>query len=90
VQLRIMRFSGAALELGIEAHELEGARVRIYSAAKTVVDCFRYRNLVGMDVAMEALRDCLDQRKSSPGELWELAQACRIGSVIRPYIEALA
>ena len=90
VRVRIMRFSGAALELGIEAHELEGARVRIYSAAKTVIDCFRYRNLVGMDVAVEALRDCLEQRKSSPGELWELAQACRIGSVIRPYIEALA
>jgi predicted transcriptional regulator of viral defense system len=89
VQVRIMRFSGAALEIGIEAHELEGTEVRVYSAAKTVIDCFRYRNLVGMDVAIEALRDCLEQRKSSPGELWELAQACRIGSVIRPYIEAL-
>jgi predicted transcriptional regulator of viral defense system len=89
VQVRILRFTGAALELGIEAHELEGTRVRVYSAAKTVIDCFRYRNLVGIDVAVEALRDCLEQRKSSPGELWELAQACRIGSVIRPYIEAL-
>jgi len=90
VLVRIIRFSAAALELGIEAHELEGARVRIYSAAKTVIDCFRYRNLVGMDVAVEALRDCLQQNKSSPGELWELAKACRIGSVMRPYIEALA
>jgi len=90
VQVRIMRFSGAALTLGIEAHELEGTRVRVYSAAKTIIDCFRYRNLVGMDVAVEALRDCLQQNKSSPGELWELARACRIGSVIRPYIEALA
>lgn len=90
VQLRIMRFSGEALTAGIEARELEGVRVRIYSAAKTVVDCFRYRNLVGVDVAVEALRDCLEQRKSSPDELWELAQACRIGSVMRPYIEALA
>jgi predicted transcriptional regulator of viral defense system len=90
VQLRVMRFSGDALTLGIEAHELEGVRVRIYSAAKTVVDCFRYRNLVGVDVAIEALRDCLEQRKSAPDELWELAQACRVGSVMRPYIEALA
>lgn len=90
VQVRIMRFSGAALTLGIEAQELEGTRVRVYSAAKTIIDCFRYRNLVGMDVAVEALRDCLQQNKSSPGELWELARACRIGSVIRPYIEALA
>jgi len=90
VQVRIVRFSGAALALGIEAHELEGTRVRVYSAAKTVIDCFRYRNLVGMDVAVEALRDCLEQRRSSPAELWDLAQACRTGSVIRPYIEALA
>ena len=90
VPLRIMRFSGAALTLGAEAHELEGTQVRVYAAAKTVIDCFRYRNLVGMDVAIEALRDCLRQNKSSPGELWELAQQCRIGSVMRPYIEALA
>jgi len=90
VQVRIMRFSGAALTVGIDVHELEGTQVRIYSAAKTVIDCFRYRNLVGVDVAIEALRDCLEQRKSSPDELWDLAQACRIGSVIRPYIEALA
>lgn len=90
VQIRLLRFSGASLAVGVEAHELEGVRVRVYSAAKTVVDCFRYRNLVGMDVAVEALRDCLEQRKSSPGELWELAQVCRIGSVMRPYIEALA
>jgi len=90
VRLRIMRFSGPALSLGVETHELEGIRVRVYSAAKTVVDCFRYRNLVGMDVAVEALRECLRQGKGSPGELWEIATACRIGSVMRPYIEALA
>ena len=90
VLVRIMRFSEVALELGIEVYELEGVGVRIYSAAKTVVDCFRYRNLVGMDVAVEALRDCLQQNRSSPAELWELAKACRIGSVMRPYIEALA
>jgi len=90
VQVRIMRFSGPALTLGVESHELEGVDVRIYSAAKTVVDCFRYRNLVGVDVAIEALRDCLRVNKSSPAELWELAQACRVASVMRPYIEALA
>ncbi len=90
VQLRILRFSGAALRLGVDVHELEGTQVRIFSAPKTVIDCFRYRHLVGIDVAIEALRDCLQQRKASPGELWELAQACRIGSVMRPYIEALS
>jgi predicted transcriptional regulator of viral defense system len=90
VLIRIARFSGPARTLGVETHEFEGVEVRVYSAPKTVVDCFRYRHLVGFDVAIEALQDCLSQRKSSPGELWELARACRIGSVMRPYIEALA
>jgi predicted transcriptional regulator of viral defense system len=87
--LRILRFSGAALSLGVEEHVLEGVTVRVYSAAKTVVDCFRYRNTVGLDVAMEALRDCRRQSKSTPAELWEIARATRIGSVIRPYIESV-
>ena len=90
VAVRIVRFSGAALAMGVEEHRLEGVLVPIYSAPKTVVDCFRYRHLVGVDVAIEALRDCLEQRKSTPDELWKLAQVCRIGSVMRPYIEALA
>jgi len=90
VQVRVMRFSGPALTLGVESHELEGVTVRVYSAAKTVVDCFRYRNLVGADVAVEALRDCLRADRSSPAELWRIAVPCRIGSVMRPYIEALA
>lgn len=89
-QVRVMRFSGLALTTGVEEHVIEGVAVRIFGPAKTVVDCFRYRNKIGFDVALEALRDCLEQRKSSPDELWELARACRIGSVIRPYIEALA
>lgn len=88
--LRIVRFSGAPLTMGTEEHVLEGVSVRVYSATKTVVDCFRCRNQVGLDVAIEALRDCLAQRKSTPSELWEMAVACRIGSVMRPYIEALA
>jgi predicted transcriptional regulator of viral defense system len=87
--LRIVRFSGNPLTMGIEEHVLEGVPVRVYSAAKTVVDCFRCRNLVGLDVALEALRDCRDQRKCTPGELWQMAVACRMGSVMRPYIEAV-
>jgi predicted transcriptional regulator of viral defense system len=87
--LRIVRFSGPALSLGVEEHVIEGVTVRVYSAPKTVVDCFRYRNTVGLDVAMEALRDCRRQNKCTPAELWDIARATRIGSVIRPYIEAV-
>jgi predicted transcriptional regulator of viral defense system len=86
---RIVRFSGPAFSLGVEEHMVEGVMVRVYSAPKTVVDCFRYRNTVGLDVAMEALRDCRRQNKATPAELWEIARATHIGSVIRPYIEAV-
>lgn len=87
--VRVVRFSGAPLTEGVEEHVLEGVPVRIYSVAKTVIDCFRCRNHVGLDVAIEALRDCREQRKCTPSELWEMAVACRIGSVMRPYIEAV-
>ena len=88
--LRIIRFSKPALDLGVEEHLLEGVPVRVYSAVKTVVDCFRYRHEVGIDVAIEALRDCRERGKGTPAELWDMAVACRIGSVMRPYIEAFA
>ena len=69
---------------------MEGVRVRIYSPAKTVADCFKYRHKVGIDVALEALRDCLRQKKATLDELWEAAKTCRMTNVIRPYLEALA
>ena len=87
--IRFMRFSGSALELGVETHVIEGVPVRIFSPAKTVVDCFRYRNKVGLDVALEALRDYLQKRLGTVDELWKLARACRILSVLRPYAEAM-
>ena len=86
--LRIMRFSGLALTSAIEEHILEGARVRVYSAAKTVADCFKFRNKVGLDVAIEALRDCLRQKKANRDELWNAAKVCRMTNVMRPYMEA--
>ena len=88
--LRIVRFSGAALSFGVQGHQVEGIAVRIYSPAKTVADCFKYRNKVGIDVAMEALRDCLRQKKASRDELWDAAKACRMTNVMRPYLEATA
>lgn len=87
--LRIVHFSGAALTSGITVHQIEGVSVRIYDPAKTVADCFKYRNKVGLDVAMEALRDCLRQRTCTVDELWHYAEICRVQSVMRPYLEAM-
>jgi predicted transcriptional regulator of viral defense system len=88
--IRFVRFSGAALESNIEEHTIEGIKVRVYDAAKTVADCFKYRNKIGVDVAIEALRDCRKQRKASMDELWNAARLCRVGNVMRPYLEAVA
>lgn len=88
--LRIVRFSGEALSQGVEIHEVEGVQIRIYSPAKTVADCFKYRNKIGTDVAIEALRDYLGQGKGTVDDLWHFAGICRVRTVIRPYMEALA
>jgi predicted transcriptional regulator of viral defense system len=87
--LRIMRFSGAAFTEGVEEHLVEGVTVRVYSIAKTVADCFKYRNKIGLDVALEALRDVRDRRRATNDELWRYAQVCRVTNVMRPYLEAL-
>jgi predicted transcriptional regulator of viral defense system len=87
--LRIMRFSGEALTEGIEKHEIERVSVRIYSPAKTVADCFKYRNKIGLDVAIEALRDCRDSKKCTNADLWKYAKVCRVTQVMKPYLEAL-
>jgi predicted transcriptional regulator of viral defense system len=85
--LRVVRFSGLALTEGIEEHVLEGVTVHITSAAKTVVDCFKYRNKIGRDVAVEALRDAISQRKTAVRELDRLAKICRVARIMRPYLE---
>jgi hypothetical protein len=71
-------------------HRLEGVPVRIFTAAKTVVDCFKYRNKIGLDVAIEALKDTLKRRKTTVDEIERYAGICRVSRVIRPYLEALA
>lgn len=88
--LRIVRFSGVALTYGVDVHELEGVDVRITSREKTVADCFKYRNKIGLDVALEALREYLRSRKRSIDQLTKAAEACRVARVMRPYLEALA
>jgi predicted transcriptional regulator of viral defense system len=87
--LRIMRFSGQALTEGVETHHIERVPVRIYSPAKTVADCFKYRNKIGLDVAIEALRDCRDTKKCTNADLWKYAKVCRVTTVMKPYLEAL-
>ncbi len=88
-KMRIVRFSGKALTEGVDEHNIEGVQVRIYNIAKTVTDCFKYRNKIGLDVALEALRDVLHGRKCSIDELWKYAKICRVTKIIRPYMEAI-
>ena len=81
--------SGPSLTEEIDKHQVEGIPVRAYSAAKTIADRFKVRNKIGLDVAVEALKDCLHQKKASIDEIYRYAQACRVSNVIRPYLEAL-
>lgn len=87
--IRIVRFSGQALTTGIEKHTVEGVMVKVYSPVKTVVDCFKYRNKIGLNVAIEALRDCQRSRKCTMDELWKYATICRVANVMKPYLESL-
>jgi predicted transcriptional regulator of viral defense system len=88
--LRIVRFSGAALTEGIEEHIVDGVTVRVTSVAKTVVDCFKFRNKIGLDVALEALREAWHDKRMSSDEVWRYAKICRVANVMRPYLESLA
>jgi len=88
-KLRIMRFSGKALTEGLDEHNVEGVPVKVYNPAKTVADCFKYRNKVGLDVALEALRDVVRNRRCTIDELWQYAKVCRVTKTVRPYMEAI-
>lgn len=87
--LKIVHFSGDAYTAGIESHAQVGGSVRVYSMAKTVADCFKLRNRIGLDVAIEALREGWQQRRFTLEELDTMAHICRVQAVIRPYVEAL-
>ena len=87
--VRVVRFSGAMLRYGIQTREALGVTVRLTSPARTVVDCFRYRNKVGLDVALEALRDVIRSRKATVDEITRVAEVCRIETVISPYLESI-
>jgi predicted transcriptional regulator of viral defense system len=88
-RLRVVRFSGDAFRKGIDVHRIEGERVRVYNVGKTIADLFKYRNKIGIDVALEALRDAWRRRKVTIDEIDRYARVCRVERVMRPYLEAL-
>lgn len=88
--LRIVRFSGAALTRGVEDHVIDGVPVRVTGVARTVTDCFKFRNKIGLDVALEALQEAWRAKRVSMDELWRYATLCRVANVMRPYMESLS
>jgi predicted transcriptional regulator of viral defense system len=87
--IRIARFSPRTLAYGVQEHRIEGVTVRIFSVAKTVADCFCYRNKIGLDVALEALRECVRLRRATTDEIWRAAKIRRVANVMRPYMESI-
>ena len=88
--LRTVRFSTAALAVGVETRQVDGAKVRVTNVAKTVADCFKFRNKIGLDVALEALREARRTQMASADALWRYAKINRVTNVMRPYLEAVA
>lgn len=87
--LRLVRFSGASLSAGVETHRIERQAVKVYSVPKTLADLFKYRNKVGLEVALEALREAWRERRFTMDEIDQYARVCRVERVMRPYLEAL-
>jgi predicted transcriptional regulator of viral defense system len=90
VSLRIVHFSEPAYNSGIEKHIIDGVPVKVYGPAKTVADCFKFRNKIGLDIALEALREGWRDRLFNMDELWKQGKICRVANVMRPYLEALS
>lgn len=90
VRLRIVYFSAASFTSGVEEHDVGGVTVRVYSAAKTVADCFKFRNKIGVDVAVEALRDFTRRYRGGANELARYARICRVSRVMQPYLDGIA
>lgn len=88
--LRFVRFSREAMSSGIETHTIKGTTLKVYAPAKTVADCFKYRNKIGLDVAIEALQECWRAKKCTIDDLWKYAKICRVSHVMKPYMEMLS
>ncbi|MGH8745242.1 MAG: type IV toxin-antitoxin system AbiEi family antitoxin domain-containing protein [Burkholderiales bacterium] len=87
--VKLIQYAGDAFTQGIETHRIDQVDLRVYSVAKTVADCFKHRNRIGLDVALEALRDARSRKKVSADDLWRYAKICRVANVMRPYLEAV-
>lgn len=87
--LHVARFGGTALTEGVEVHKIEGVPVRVTNVAKTIADCFKFRNKIGLDVALEALKEAWAAKRVTMDELWHYGQICRVQNVMRPYLEGL-
>lgn len=87
--LRVVRMGSASFKAGIEVHVIDGRKVRIYSVAKTIADLFKFRKRIGIDVAIEALRDAWQRRLVTVDEIDRYARVCRVNRVMSPYVEAL-
>ena len=87
--IRIVRFTERLLKESVETHVVEGVPVKVFGIVKTITDCFRYRNKIGLSVAIEGLQEALRQRKATPGEIARQAEHGGVTTVIRPYLEAL-
>lgn len=88
--VRVVRFSEPALTFGVVKHLVEGTEIRVYTPAKTVADCFKFRSKVGTELALQALRECFREKKATMDELWEAAKVCRVANIMRPYMESLS
>lgn len=88
--IRIVRFSGVALTAGIENHQIDGVTVRVTNIARTIADCFKFRNKIGLDVAIEALQEAWREKRITMDDLWRYATVCRVNNVMRPYMESLS
>lgn len=87
--VKMVQFTGAAYAEGVEVVERDQVKLKVYGVAKTIADCFKQRNKIGIDVALEALKDARAQKKVSANDLWHFAKVCRVANVMRPYLEAL-
>ena len=88
--IRVVRVSGDALTFGVEEHSVEGTKIKVYSPAKTVADCFKFRSKIGTGLAIQALRECFREKKATMDELWAAAKVCRVANILRPYMESLS
>lgn len=87
--LKMVQFSGDAFEDGVEVFVRDKVKLRVFGVAKTIADCFKHRNKIGLDVALEALKNARAQKKASADDLWHFAKICRVANVMRPYLEAI-